>query len=290
MRAGKIAGVQIILNNWFLGLLGLFVLVGMGGKVLGVFGAVLWHELSHAVTAITLGYRVREIELLPFGGVARIERLGEAGAASELVMAAAGPAASLVMAAAIYFAMPYFPEWMEELNFYFTVNMTLALFNLLPALPLDGGRMARALLTSRLGYGKATKIVVRFGNLLSFGLIVATGIEFWQFSSVNLSFLFAAVFLYVAAKTELKIAGFRSMRVLAQKKAELSARGVMPTIHYTALSGAMARDIVRLFGPEQYYIVLVVNDTFRVERVLTETEIWEGLPERGINATVGEFL
>lgn len=290
LRAGKVAGVQVILNNWFLGMLGLFMLAGMGGKVLGVFGAVLWHELAHAVTATTLGYRVREMELLPFGGVARIDRLGEAGAASDLVMAAAGPAASLVLAAAIYFGLPYFPEWAEDLNFYLTVNMTLAFFNLLPALPLDGGRIARALLTNRMSYGRATKIVVRLGNLISAGLVAAAGVEFWQSSSVNLTFLFAAVFLYVAARGELQIAGFRSMRILAQKKAELSARGVMPTIHYTALPGASARDIVRLFGPEQYHIIVVVNDAFRVERALTETEIWEGLPERGLNATLGEFL
>ncbi|HWQ60771.1 MAG TPA: M50 family metallopeptidase, partial [Negativicutes bacterium] len=93
MRAGRVAGVQLILNNWFLALIVLFAFAGLAGKVLAVFAAVLWHEAAHAAAAAALGYRVREIELLPFGGVARIERADTAGAASEIIMAAAGPLA-----------------------------------------------------------------------------------------------------------------------------------------------------------------------------------------------------
>ncbi|EAX48103.1 peptidase M50 [Thermosinus carboxydivorans Nor1] len=289
MRAGKVAGVQLILNNWFLLLMALFAAAGMLGKALVVFGSVLWHETAHALVAHQLGYRVREIELLPFGGVARIDRLGEA-AASELWIAAAGPLSSLIMAGLLAMGRTAWPAWSEELTFCLHVNLTLAAFNLLPALPLDGGRIFRALLSRGRDYGQATAVVVRLGNLISLGLLAAVAFDYLVHQSINLTFLIAAVFLYAAAKAEASVVSFRIMRVLAGKKAELTARRVMPTVHFTAVAGAAARDVVRQFGPEQYHIVLIVDDNFRLRGALTETEVWEALPEHGLYAKIGDFL
>lgn len=289
MRAGKVAGVQLVLNNWFLALMLLFALAGLALKVAGVFAAVLWHECAHALVARLLGYKVREMELLPFGGVARIERIGDAGPVNELLMASAGPAASLLLAAAVYCGMAYYPGWTEG-RFYFTVNLTLAFFNLLPGLPLDGGRMLRAVLALRLDYGKATLLVVKVGKLLAIGLAGWAGLDFWQTGTVNVTFLLASVFLYAAARAETQVAGFRTMRVLAHKKADLTKQGAMVTVHYTALARTRAKDLIGLFGPEQYHMVLVIDDQFRLQGMLTETQVWEGLPERGLYARIGEFL
>lgn len=284
------AGVQLILNNWFLVLIVLFSFAGMGPKVLGIFAAVLWHELAHALAAASLGYRVQEIELLPFGGVARIDRIGEAGSFSEIIMAAAGPLASLVMAAVIYFGMLQMPAWAHSLGFYLEANLMLALFNLLPGLPLDGGRILRALLALRWDFATATMAVGNCGKLIAAGLAAVSALEFWLSGKLNLTFLVAAFFLYVAAKTEMAVAGFRTMRILAHKKAELTARGVMPTVHFTAMASASVRDIVRFFGPEQYHIVLVIDKAFRLQGMLTETQVWEALPTRGLYARIGDFM
>ncbi len=290
MRAGKVAGVQLIFNNWFLALIGLFAFAGLAGKALAVFAAVLWHEAAHAAAATALGYRVREIELLPFGGVARIEQADTAGAASEIIMAAAGPIASLVLAAAVYLARPAFPAHALWLDFYCQTNLMLAFFNLLPALPLDGGRILRALLALRWDWGEATAAVAGLGKLLAVILLVAAGVGLWQSATVNLTFLAAAVWLFFAARAETAAAGFRAMRILARKKAELTARGVMPTVHLTALATVRVSEVVRLFGPEQYHVVLVVDDDCRLRGALTETEVWEGWPGRGFSSRIGDFL
>lgn len=290
MRAGKVAGIQLILNNWFLLLIVLFALVGMLGKVLAVFAAVMFHEMAHALAAYQFGYRVREIELLPFGGVARIERLGEAGAKIEALVAIVGPLASFVLAAGCQVGLMLWPQWTQELLFYRQVNLALALFNLLPALPLDGGRIFRAILTGIWGYQRATAAVVSLSKLISLGLVLAMIAQYSNNHSFNITFVMVAIFLYTAAKVELKAASFRAMRILANKKAELTARGVMPTTQFTAMASAAARDIVRLFGPDQYHVVLVVDEVFRVRGTLTETEVWEALPARGLYAKIGEFL
>ncbi|MEG6585733.1 M50 family metallopeptidase [Dendrosporobacter sp. 1207_IL3150] len=290
MRVGKVGNIQLILNNWFIALIALFSLVGMAGKVLLVFSAVLWHETFHAVMAIILGYKVREIELLPFGGVARIDRLGEASAKSEILMAAAGPAASLVLAAAVYIMINQFKLSSDIAVFFYETNLMLALFNLIPALPLDGGRIFRAFLSCICEYTKATLITANISKCISFGLIAFALYDYVSEGLFNISLTIAAVFLYVAARAEIKIIGYRTMRLLANKKADLSSRGFMTTTHYTVMTGTAVRDIVRLFNPEKYYILLVLDDEFSICGTLTETEVWEALPRRGYHAKIGEFL
>ncbi|QDR80131.1 M50 family metallopeptidase [Sporomusa termitida] len=290
MRAGKVAGVEIIFNNWFLVLLALFTAAGLGGKILLVFSAVLLHELAHMLMAGGLGYKVKQVELLPFGAMARVERLADAGAASEIMIAAAGPMASLVLAALCYARLNEAGAWQEVVRFYGEVNLTLALFNLLPALPLDGGRILRALLSRRRDYRESTAIVVTISHIIGCLLILLAGLEYWLQGIINLTMLIAAGFLFITARAENNLAGLRGMRILAGKKAELSSRGVMPTSHLTAMENTAVSDVIRLLGPEQYYVIHIVDRNFHLSGALTETEVWEKLLERGIKGKVNDFI
>jgi len=268
----------------------LFIFVGMGSKVLFVFSAVLWHEMAHAQMARKLGLIVREIELLPFGGVARIEGFGVVSAKDEMMIAAAGPVASLVLAVLSYLGMLYAGRWMDLWEFYYKTNMMLAVFNLLPGLPLDGGRILRSWLAMHTEYRKATLIVAGISQWLSVCLILFVIYQYIASRTLNLTFVIAAIFLYTVAKSEVKLAGFRTLRLLAQKKAELIARGSMPTVYFTVVEHVLLKDIVNLFKPQQYYVLLVVNEECKVCRTITETEIWEQLPRKGLYVTIGEFI
>ena len=266
------------------------MLAGMGSKVLLVFSAVLWHELAHAVVSLFFGCKVREVELLPFGGVARVEGLGAICSRKEIMIAAAGPAASLVLAVLSYTGMAYLGLYSELWEFYFRTNMMLAIFNLLPGLPLDGGRILRAWLALYVDYGKATWIAVGTSKGLSLCLLLIVIYDYMTNRTMNVTFVVAAIFLYTAAQSEMKVAGFRTLRILGQKKAELIAQGVMKTTYFTVLNYVILKDVVRLFTPDQYYVLLVVNAECKLCGTVTETEIWEELPHRGIYAEIGQFI
>jgi Zn-dependent protease/CBS domain-containing protein len=138
-----------------------------------LFASILVHEGAHAVVARRRGLEVRSVTLFLFGGVARIDRDASDGR-TELRMALAGPAVSLLLAALFGLATlssALFPTARDVTRALGSINLGLALFNLLPAFPLDGGRVLRGLLWKRLGRLRATAIAVETGSVFALGLM-----------------------------------------------------------------------------------------------------------------------
>jgi Zn-dependent protease len=172
-RLGTVLGFPVEVNLTFLILLGL-VLVAFGGVggvalVLLVFGSVLLHELGHAVVARQLGVRIAGIELSFFGGAAKMMQLPRS-AIDEVKIAAAGPAVSLVLGA-LGLGLGALTGWWV-VSWLGWVNLILAAFNLIPALPMDGGRILRALLTRKLGFVRATDVSVTIARVVAIGFAI----------------------------------------------------------------------------------------------------------------------
>jgi len=146
----------------------------------GLFVAVLIHELAHSLVALRSGARVQSITLMMLGGVSLIE--GELPPAKEAWMAFAGPLASFVLAGASYLVYSFAPLPTEVLvallAFAFT-NAVLGVFNLLPAFPMDGGRVLRGLLATRLGRERATVVASRIGQGMAV-LFAVYGLWTWN--------------------------------------------------------------------------------------------------------------
>jgi len=162
IRVGRLAGFDIEVNTSFLILLALVVIMQgfIAGLILAlvVFGSVLLHELGHAVVARKLKVPIAGIELQFFGGVAKMAGTPRS-ARDEIKIAAAGPAVSFMLAGMgllLLFLLPF-----EGLGLFAGVNLILGTFNLLPALPMDGGRIFRAILSKKMGRLKATEVAVK---------------------------------------------------------------------------------------------------------------------------------
>jgi Zn-dependent protease len=209
---GHVAGIDIRVHLTFFLLVALFALGSSGPGGPGVVGGLIWlaiifgcvvvHELAHSLVARSRGALVREIVLLPIGGVSKLEKLPESPI-DELAIAIVGPAASVALAgAAVLVAVglrqPLFPidlyggPLLARLVWF---NLIIAGFNLLPAFPLDGGRVFRALLERRYDLERATRLAARVGRALALTL-VAVGVF------VNLWFLIIGVFVYFGASAE----------------------------------------------------------------------------------------
>jgi Zn-dependent protease/CBS domain-containing protein len=188
--------------------------------ILGLFACVLFHEVGHALTAKSYGVRTSEIILYPFGGVARLKGMGTTR--QEFWISLSGPVVNLGLGLLIYGGLHLLHEWVPlvqvgqgDIHFFerlMMANFILAGFNLIPAFPMDGGRMLRSLLARRLGMVRGTAIAASIGQALAilFGLIgLIVG---------NFLLIFIAFFVFVSASQEVvaqrSIAIMRGQRVL----------------------------------------------------------------------------
>lgn len=214
LSIGKIAGITVYLHWTFLILVGWIMmgnlqagvgLTGTGWSLLflaAIFLCITLHEVGHALMARRFGITTRDITLLPIGGLARMEALPEKPK-EELLIALAGPAVNLVIAIVLW---PLIRTVNTEMalgsvggnNFVpalFAVNIWLALFNLIPAFPMDGGRVFRALLAFKTGYVRATRTAAVVGQVLAI-LFVFGGFV------LNPFLIFIGLFIFLGAQAE----------------------------------------------------------------------------------------
>jgi Zn-dependent protease/CBS domain-containing protein len=223
ITVARVAGSEIRIHLTFLILLAWigFAEYSQGGAaaavngvafIIAIFACVVLHELGHAIAARRYGITTPDITLLPIGGLARLSRIPE-NPAEEIVIAIAGPLVNVVIAAILIVILgarfaPATVASIENtapgfLTRLAAVNIWLVLFNLIPAFPMDGGRVLRALLAFKLGRRRATEIAARIGQGLAFVF------GFWGLMSGNVFLVFIAVFVYLAATSEAGDVGMR---------------------------------------------------------------------------------
>ena len=225
VRLITIAGIDILLHWTFglllIGLVVFYVMQGVApvvamlgiGMVMALFICVVMHELGHALAARRFDVPTRDITLYPIGGVARLQRIPEEPA-KEFWIAVAGPAVNVLIAFVLLVIIVasglsirpgnLFDPGAGFLATLFWMNVVLVGFNLLPAFPMDGGRVLRALLASRMDYARATELAAGVGQgmALLFGIM---GIVVF-----NPILLFIALFVYFGAQQEARYASLRS--------------------------------------------------------------------------------
>lgn len=296
MRLGSLAGIDVYVHATFLILLLWIALsywrseqslqaVAHGvGFILALFGCVVLHELGHALTARRFGIKTRDIILLPIGGVASLEKMPD-DPKQEILVALAGPAVNIVIAGAIWLWLSLQQMMLPELSSMLEgnmlqqlliVNLFLAGFNLLPAFPMDGGRVLRAILALRMDHVAATRMAASVGQAFALWLGLV-GLLYNPF------LLFIALFVWIGAVAE---AGTEEIRSLLHE----STLSHAIITHFESLSprDGLNRAIqLTLDGVQKDFPVL---EDGHIIGVLTQEDLLRGLHEQGALATVGEYM
>ncbi|MEX2178581.1 MAG: site-2 protease family protein [Gemmatimonadaceae bacterium] len=304
-RLGSIAGIALYVHATFPLLLA-WIAVGeyqssgsaiaaVSGVlfVLAIFGAVVLHELGHALAARRYGISTRDITLLPIGGVARLESMPREPR-QELVVALAGPAVNVAIAALLYlwlFATGGIPAFLDTASLsegfldrafvarLLAVNIWLVLFNMIPAFPMDGGRVLRALLAMRSGnFTSATETAARVGRFfaLLFGIV---GI----FVLGNPFLVLIALFVWLGAAGE--AAAVQTSALLDG----VPIQHLMITDVETVAPGDPLSRAVRLIldGFQQDFPVI---EGGTVQGMLTRGALLKALAEHGEHTPIGEVM
>jgi Zn-dependent protease len=255
------------------------------GFILALFGCVVLHELGHALTARRYGIRTRHITLFPIGGVAAMERMPD-DPKQEIAVALAGPAVNLAIALGLWLWLSVSSAlvpvdqlsltggpFLERLM---VINIILAVFNLLPAFPMDGGRVLRAALAMRMDHNRATQAAARVGQ----GLALWLGFMGLLY---NPFLIFIALFVWIGAAAE---AGMEQIKSTLSDAAV--GRAMLTDFQVLSPDDFLSHAIeLTLAGSQKEFPVLA--DAVIVG-VLGQTELLKGLQAQGEQARVGDWM
>jgi Zn-dependent protease len=297
----RIAGIQLRIHITFLLLIGWLALVyyNAGGAavaasgvvfILLLFLCVVLHEFGHALAAKYFGINTPDITLLPIGGVARLARMPEEPK-QELIIAIAGPAVNVVIAICLLLVIgsrgvvdPRAAISGDLLVNLFRINVWLLLFNLLPAFPMDGGRVLRALLATGMSYARATQIAATVGQAFAFifGMIGLFGVP--QLMNPNPFLIFIALFVYIGASQEAALAQMKDItRRLPVSSAMVRDFRSLP--HTATLEEAADA----LLATSQHDFP-IMDETGNVAGVLTRNDLISALRKNDPNIRVGDVM
>ncbi|MBI2186382.1 MAG: site-2 protease family protein [Acidobacteria bacterium] len=296
-KIGTFAGIDVYVHTTFLILIawvafahwqtGHSVAAAMEGVafILALFGCVVLHEFGHALTARRFGIRTRDITLLPIGGLARLERMPD-DPRQELWVALAGPAVNVVMAAALFVLLQVTGDvtplgalsvtsgsFLERLMI---VNVFLVGFNMLPAFPMDGGRVLRAILATRMDYTRATQFAANIGQGMAF-LFGLLGLFFNPF------LVFIALFVWIGAGQE---------AAMTQMKAALGGiplqRAMITDFRTLSPNDSLARAVELLLSGAQQDFPVVEDGA--VVGVLTRADLLTALARHEQQSPVADVM
>lgn len=254
------------------------------------YSVVAIHELFHLFAALLLGVRVKSVIVMPFGITLRLQDGYIRQPYKEVLVCLAGPFANVLMLTAVQLLRELFP-WAEQSLFFFAgLNWAMLLLNLLPVLPLDGGRVLKAVLTHSWGFVNAFNLLRRLTRVFAVILFVMGGILL-VVTRLNVTLLLIGGFLFFHILEENQNNQLILMKEILYAKDKLRRRGVIVSKSISALNTVAAMELVKRFSYNHFYVIHVIDrKTLAPLGLLTEAQVIDALTEAGSGVTLGEAL
>lgn len=264
----------------------MLIFIGFNGDLLIAFIMVILHEFAHYFMARYFGLKYGNIEILPFGAVLNINDFDEVSLKEDLIISLSGPIFNLVLAALFYIL--HLHSNRSIINSLFLTNAALGIFNLIPALPLDGGRILRNLI--------AVKIRYRSANFAAIIISMCIGTIFMLYyiycffrGQTNLSFGIIALYIIIYSFREKERIAYIIMSDIVKKKFKFIKRGYIENKSFSIYNKNDLLKALSLIEKNKYNIFTVLDNELRVVDIIYEEEILEALKSYG-NITLEELV
>ncbi|OKP96305.1 M50 family metallopeptidase [Paenibacillus sp. P46E] len=271
----RIRGIELSLHPLFVLIMLLSVITGQFLELLTLFTIVFIHELGHVCAALLCGVHVKSVQLLPFGGVAVMEDHGRLNATREIGIAVAGPLQNLLLILMAYGLQQAGYGSGGFLAYFIQANAIIGLFNLLPVLPLDGGKIFQATLSLLLPYYVTLLWCGRVSIAASVLVVLYSILPLGTGGGLRLNLLMIGAFLLYSNLTDQRNLPYRFVSFLMNREAvyeryRQSGSAVRPIV---AFSAKPLDDILRLFKRNHYHFIYVMNEEKTIVAVVPEQKL-----------------
>lgn len=247
------------------------------------------HELFHLFAALLLSVKIKSIIIMPFGVTLRLADSLIKSPSKEIAVAISGPFANLVMIAVAKIMESMYIWSGANLFLFVYLNAIMFFINLLPCMPLDGGRVFKAFFVGKIGYintvsfqRKVEKVIICILGFLGLILLIIT--------KLNISLVMIAAFLAFNMVGEENKKNYIMMRELTHYKDKLKNRKYMQTKYLTAREDIKAGELLRRFGYDSFYIVNVADENLSVRSAVTEADVVSAIERHGFEVPLWEIV
>ena len=287
MKIFKIKSISIKINIFMLAAFILFFLCGYFIESLIITLTVLVHEFFHSIVAKKYGFEVNEIEIFPFGGIAKFEQIKTIYPKEEIFICIIGPLSNLIIAI-IFMSLKslYFHSYM--IDYIIRINKLMFVINILPIFPLDGGKIVRAILSLFIGYKSSTIKLSYITYMLCTIVILYDILNGLILNGTYFSLI--AVFTIIAAKKEREMAAFVFIKSITRKTSDLYRKKKMKVHILVCMQTVNIKEALDFFLPNKYHIFIIIKSNGETIGTITESQLIEGIYSYGFDITLEELL
>lgn len=277
---------MIKVSKYFIPYIVFLIYIGYKGQLLYSFFIVIFHEFVHYAFAKFYGFSGFDIELIGVGASIKLKDFDEASPKQDLIISVSGPLANILLSIVFYFLYKSFQY--NEFYILFKGNLSIGLFNLIPAFPLDGGRILRNILNFKFIYKKANKIMICVSIIIA-ALFMFLYILLFLEGHNNFNIGIIGLFIIVSSLTENERIAYIIMGDIVRKRHKFIKRGYIENKNTSIYYKMDLLSAVSLFDKNKYNVFTVLDEELRVMDLVYEEEILIALKQYG-NITIEEFM
>lgn len=244
-------------------------------RYLLIFASMLIHEVAHITVAVFGKRKLVCVKILAIGLSAEIKQMYD-DCLNPLLIYISGPFINILLALICFVTNTYYFVFSDNMSFFIYANVALAIFNMLPVLPLDGGKIFREILVSKIGLFKGYK----YARRLSLGVttvVIVLGVLLLFTGIFNLSILLISVYILYYQKFDKTEESLMNIKNLLFKRSRFLKKGIYPGRELVVLKSMHIGDIIKSMDFDRFHIVYVVDESMRLVKVVTEQDVLEGV-------------
>ncbi|HHW30308.1 MAG TPA: peptidase M50 [Clostridiaceae bacterium] len=250
--------------------------------------SIMLHEGGHIVSAILMGKRVYGIKILPLGINAYIDE-GVLSSREKILMLLSGPFVNILLFLGLFLSAQMFRLDVEDIKFLLLMNVSLAVFNMIPVIPLDGGRILRELIAGKTGVFFAENLIRKKTFVISL-LIIFAGIVQIILNPKNISLLIAGIYIFLLIISDKSEAALMNVKNIIFRRRRFLNKGIYPARGLVAVRSTRLIEAMKKMDYDRFHFVYILDDNMRLLKILTEQEVIDGMLKYNPDITFGDLL